>query len=777
MSLLPTAGLAVDAASGLLLLFLGLYLLRLRPRQPRSTTLAVFSASLGTLFFLINLLSEEDALGPWLRLVGWLFAVPATAALILLAGQLAMPPLEVARRAALRQVAVRVMAAAVGGAALVALLRAVVPVNEGYPFGLTSTAAALLLVGVLAGRAAPARLAPGLRSAALAASMAAVMVAGHAVWFFVAGGAVRPGDPLARGAVAGVLYPLLIGGFCYALILLALRWRELARATEGAEARRSAVSATVALVMYPGLAVALFAAPWEYEVFLLAAFLAVPAVWLWNAQLARPSEVRTASNVGLLALGLVVLGAAAARLFGGGVFAVNEGPMGVARVVTVGTLAYLVLRQQIFDIDVKVKRAVAQGLIAAAFVAAFILGSQGSVALGAPTAAPIAGVAAMGLLGLGLGPLQRQAERLADAVLPGVDDSADYLNMRRLEVYRAALDQALNAEGRFVSTKAEAQLAELRAQLQVTDRDHAVLEHALRRGRPPPARPALQPGDLVLEKYRIVRLLGEGSFGRTHLAKSPGGDLVVLKMLRPDRALDPSLLREARAMGALRHPRVVALLGVEQDAQGVAVLVLEYIEGGSLAERLRTGPLSPDAFRVIALDTLEALEAVHASDLLHRDLKPSNILLDTAGRAKLADFGVARLPGLETTRGPSDLGSTLGTLRYMSPEQAKGRQVTNRSDLFSAAAALFEACTGQPYLEPKARESAFELQIRAASAGRFQKKLEGPPALRAWFARALAPSPERRFASARQMREALAEALPEAGATRAQTRAGSAPRR
>jgi serine/threonine-protein kinase len=187
------------------------------------------------------------------------------------------------------------------------------------------------------------------------------------------------------------------------------------------------------------------------------------------------------------------------------------------------------------------------------------------------------------------------------------------------------------------------------------------------------------------------------------------------------------------------------------------VLLMEFVEGGSLADRLRRGPLDDAEFARLARGLLLALEAVHAAGTVHRDVKPSNVLLTREGEAKLSDFGIARLPGLETTVGPS--GAVVGTVRYMSPEQARGHRVTQRSDLFSAAATLFEARSGKPYLEPKPGESAAELQVRAGYAKPFRQAVAGRPAVRAWFAKALHPDPAERFASAAQMRGALEEAL------------------
>jgi serine/threonine-protein kinase len=256
----------------------------------------------------------------------------------------------------------------------------------------------------------------------------------------------------------------------------------------------------------------------------------------------------------------------------------------------------------------------------------------------------------------------------------------------------------------------------------------------------------------------VLRALGEGSHGKTFLARDErDGREVVMKALHAGSAGPLRLLQEARMLGAVRHPNVIEVRAVEQEGDQV-LLVLEHVAGGSLRDALRQGPLPPERFCAVADGLLQGLQAVHAAGLVHRDVKPGNVLLDAHGTAKLADFGVARMPGAETTMVPGN-GDAVGTVRYMSPEQARGKQAGPRSDLYSAAATLYEAWTGQPLLEPRDGESAIELQLRAAASRPFRRPLRGHPALRAWFARALHPLPSRRFPDAAAMRAALLEAL------------------
>lgn len=358
------------------------------------------------------------------------------------------------------------------------------------------------------------------------------------------------------------------------------------------------------------------------------------------------------------------------------------------------------------------------------------------------------------LAGLGLGALAAWAVLPAGHALLGAaaSPSAD-----RLAAYRRALEA--EAEAGAPAAAAAAKLRGLRAELGLSDRDHAVLDHAVRAARDGgPVKVTLEPGATVLGRYRIERLLGEGSAGRTFLAQDTAVNRkVVLKALRADASEDPSVLREARALAALQHPHVVTLYDVERVGDQVFI-VMEHLAGGSLAARLSRGPLPAQAFRQVGLGVLDALAAIHGAGLVHRDVKPSNILLTAAGEPKVADFGIAQLPGAEATIAGAR-GAPLGTLRFMSPEQARGMRATPRSDLYSAGAALYEALTGQPWLEPRAGETAADLQLRAAFPPGKRGPAGVPAALRPWFAKALHPEPEKRFASAAAMRVALERAL------------------
>lgn len=295
-------------------------------------------------------------------------------------------------------------------------------------------------------------------------------------------------------------------------------------------------------------------------------------------------------------------------------------------------------------------------------------------------------------------------------------------------------------------------LRPLRASLGLSDREHEKISLLLQKG--PGA------GRLLFGRYRLVRELGSGGAGTARLYHDTQTERqVVIKRLHLrgddlDRAV-----AEARVLASVRHPNVVILHDVERVGDE-AFLIMEHLEGGSLKDRLSQGPLAQRDFHALATQLLAALQAVHDRGLVHRDVKPSNVLFDGAGTAKLADFGAARSAGADTTIATGSPPGGVGTIHYMSPEAARGRGVTARSDLYSAAATLYEARTGQPLLAPRDGESAVELLIRAASVRRFARAVPGGPALQEWFTKALAPSPSDRFASAKEMADALAKTDP-----------------
>lgn len=265
------------------------------------------------------------------------------------------------------------------------------------------------------------------------------------------------------------------------------------------------------------------------------------------------------------------------------------------------------------------------------------------------------------------------------------------------------------------------------------------------------------------DRFQVLEHLGSGGSGSVHEVHDTVLDRRVAVKVLEDASSDEAwerLQTEARRVADVRHPRLVDVLDLLR-IDGDPHLVMEYAAGGSLADRIDDGSLGDDDFHQVARQALDALEVIHSGDLLHRDLKPSNVLLTGSGDAKLADFGIARCKEDQTALEWHGPGSPKGTVAYMSPEQAKGQPVDERSDLYSLAATLYEAYTGEAYVQVDPAESLVEVQMRVAGLVPFDEEIEASQSLQEWFATALAPRPEDRFPSAREMRQALDEILEE----------------
>jgi eukaryotic-like serine/threonine-protein kinase len=198
-------------------------------------------------------------------------------------------------------------------------------------------------------------------------------------------------------------------------------------------------------------------------------------------------------------------------------------------------------------------------------------------------------------------------------------------------------------------------------------------------------------------RYEIVGKLGEGAMGVVHRARDTAlGRVVALKMLSADLGEDDEIVkrfrREAEAIGRLSHPHIVTVYDLG-ESEGHAFLAMELLEGEDLRTLIdRAGEIPlPDRVRILA-EISEGLGYAHTRQVVHRDVKPANIMVTTSGQVKLLDFGLARLTTHETITGR---GVILGTPDYMSPEQAMGKPVDQRSDVFSAGAVFYELLTGQ----------------------------------------------------------------------------------
>jgi len=197
---------------------------------------------------------------------------------------------------------------------------------------------------------------------------------------------------------------------------------------------------------------------------------------------------------------------------------------------------------------------------------------------------------------------------------------------------------------------------------------------------------------VVADRYRLEERLATGGMGEVWAARDLELDrLVALKLLGP--AADPARFeREAHAAAALSHPNVTQLFDYGAW-EGRPYMVLEFLPGGTLEDRLRDGRPLPDAeAERIAREVAAGLAHAHGRGLVHRDLKPANVLFDADGRAKIADFGIARMGGAGTL---TEAGTLLGTAAYISPEQAAGEPATAASDVYSFGVILFRMLTGR----------------------------------------------------------------------------------
>lgn len=256
--------------------------------------------------------------------------------------------------------------------------------------------------------------------------------------------------------------------------------------------------------------------------------------------------------------------------------------------------------------------------------------------------------------------------------------------------------------------------------------------------------------------YRIVRRLGAGGMGEVHLAYDERLDrLVAIKRMRPDALGDPSrrerLRREARAAARLSHPNVVQVYDLEEDEEGGDAIVLEYVQGRTIAELLREGPLPVEQAVELAAQVAEGLAAAHAAGLVHRDLKAENVVVTEEACAKILDFGLVKPldPGADSTL--TEHGAVLGTYRAMAPEQAEGVEVDARADLFSLGVLLYEMLAGRSPFQGATPVATLRNLTGAAPRPLTEVRPDLPGELTGLVHALLEKEPERRPAGAREV--------------------------
>jgi serine/threonine protein kinase len=300
---------------------------------------------------------------------------------------------------------------------------------------------------------------------------------------------------------------------------------------------------------------------------------------------------------------------------------------------------------------------------------------------------------------------------------------------------------------------------------------------------------ALPMGSLVAGKYRIIEEIGRGGMGVVYQAEDTTlGRRVAVKVLPDIFTGDPERMarfeREARVLASVNHPNIAAIYGVE-EADGKRFLILELVEGATLAERLMKGPLSIEETLDVCCQIAEGLEAAHDKGIVHRDLKPSNVKFTPEGKVKILDFGLARAfrdraPDVDPVNSPTitaamtQPGVILGTAAYMSPEQAKGKAIDKRADVWAFGCLLYECLTGAKAFPGESVSEVIAAILRAEPDGRALPP-ETPAAVRSLLRRCLRKDPHLRLRDLGDARLEIADAAehPDAAAVQAAPSRGS----
>ena len=209
------------------------------------------------------------------------------------------------------------------------------------------------------------------------------------------------------------------------------------------------------------------------------------------------------------------------------------------------------------------------------------------------------------------------------------------------------------------------------------------------------------PPGSALGPYTILAELGHGGMGVVYTAQDPRlKRQVAIKLLTPDLTRDETakqrFLQEAQAASALDHPNICTIFEVNETDDGQLYLVMAYYDGETLKERIERGALPVDEAVDIATQVGHGLAKAHTAGIVHRDIKPANVMVTADGTVKILDFGLAKLAG---TEGITQTGTTVGTVAYMSPEQARGEEVDHRTDIWSLGVVFYEMLSGQQPFE------------------------------------------------------------------------------
>jgi serine/threonine protein kinase/dienelactone hydrolase len=262
----------------------------------------------------------------------------------------------------------------------------------------------------------------------------------------------------------------------------------------------------------------------------------------------------------------------------------------------------------------------------------------------------------------------------------------------------------------------------------------------------------LLPGTTLADKYNIIEILGKGGMGVVYKAEDTKlRRNVALKFLPPELVQDKEakerFVLEAQAAAALSHPNICTIHEIDEE-EGKSFIAMEYVEGQSLKERIEQGPLGINEVLDISLQVAEGLEEAHKKGIIHRDIKSANIMVTEKDQAKVMDFGLAKVKGgtLLTREG-----TTLGTLAYMSPEQARGEEVDHRSDIWSLGVVMYEMLSGQLPFQGDREASILYSVVHEEPKPLKDMKRDLPPELQQIINRALKKKPESRYSSSAEM--------------------------
>ena len=283
---------------------------------------------------------------------------------------------------------------------------------------------------------------------------------------------------------------------------------------------------------------------------------------------------------------------------------------------------------------------------------------------------------------------------------------------------------------------------------------------------------SLQPGDVIADRYELGRQLGAGGMARVYVAHDRLLDReVAVKVLSEPYASDPQFVerfrREASAAAGLNHPNIVAVYDRGQ-VDGAYYIVMEYLPGPDLKQVIRRrGPLPAGDAIDNALQILSALGAAHRRDVIHRDVKPQNVMVSEEGHLKVTDFGIARAGA---QREMTEAGSVIGTAQYLSPEQARGDEVTAASDCYAVGIVLYEMLTGKVPFDAERPVAVAMKQITEPPTPPRELVPGIPPTLEAVVLRSLAKRPSERYRTAEEFSRALLDARGEIEGTTGSTR-------